>query len=521
MKTYKNSPKKTSTNKTSTNKSSENKNTVSTNSIFVTIDENFNYLNTKLGKDIGLAQGKYDILSGKAQAGIAYIESMADKIFISNQVIEPLLKEKTDSKTSPENITTLIQSKFIYAANIKATININEIVDSLLNGDTALFINGTNTALIIGTRKVEKRAIEKPTNENDVSGSLDSFIEDIDTNCGMVLKRLPIPDLRFEAFTVGKLSKSKVLVLWIEGVANIKSVNEVKERIKRINIDFVEGIGALTELIEDKPSSVFPKSRQTSRPDITTKFLTDGHFAVLCSNSPYAFIAPITFWDNFKTMDDYAQNSSISSYLRVTRIVAFILSIIISPMYLSFVTYNHSIVPPPLALNIASGREGVPFPSVVEVIVLTLGITIIREASLRIAGTIGFFIGTLSSVVIGQAAVTAGYVSASVIIVTAVSAVSSFAVATPAMLYTSRFVNYLMIILSGFFGMFGLINGVVIVLWYAISLESFGVPYLYPLVPFVKDGLKDIFIRSRLSGLKKRLRIFAPYNRTRMNNKGE
>jgi spore germination protein KA len=215
-------------------------------------------------------------------------------------------------------------------------------------------------------------------------------------------------------------------------------------------------------------------------------------------------------------MDDYDEKVISGNYLRIVRYIAFLISVFISPLYLSFVTYNHAIVPPVLAFTIASGREGVPFPSVVEVLIMTFAMSIIREAGVRMPGAVGYFIGTLAAVLIGQQIVTAGYVSASLIIVIAVSVISSFAISTTTMVYTSRMLNYFFIILSGFFGMFGLINGIAIVFWHLISQYSFGMPYLYPVVPFEKEGLNDTFIRYPFKLLKNRFKILAPFNRIRM-----
>lgn len=487
--------------------------------IFSTIDENFDWLKNVLGNDIGLVKGKYAILNGKAAAGVAYIEGIADKILISNQVIEPLLKGRVDLDNGFADILTQIQEKFIYVPNIKKSTQMKQIVDSLLFGDTLLFLDGVAVALIIGSRKIGKRAIEKPDNENAVSASMESFIEDMDTNCSLVIKRLPTPNLRFETFTIGELTRSKIKLVWLEGIANTKIIEEVRGRLQSIEIDAVDGTGGLAEVIGDHPLSVFPTFRLTQRPDVTAKNLSSGHFAIMCGNCPHVLIAPASFWDSFKTMDDYAEKPLVSSYLRIARYIAFLLAVLVSPLYLAFVTYDHSIVPPALALNIATGRDGVPFPSIVELLVLTFAITIIRESSLRMPGSVGFFIGTLSAVVIGQAAVTAGYVSASVIIVVAISSISLFAISSTTLVFPAKLINYFFILLAGTFGMFGLINGIVIVFWHAVSLESFGVPYLYPLVPFDLEGMKDTFIRAPVSILNKRLRILAPGNRIRMNNK--
>lgn len=484
--------------------------------VFLTIDENFSFLKSIFGDGIGLVVAKYAVFEDRVQIGVAYIESIIDTKLLSSQVIEPLLRETDFKFGSSKNVFKVIQAKLISVPNLKQSNKMKEVLSALLNGKTLLFSEGLENALIIGTRKVEKRAVEKPDNEVTVSAANDAFVEDLDTNCSLIIRRLPTPNLHFASFTVGQLSNTKVKLIWLEGIAKKEIIQEAKRRIENIDIDAVEGIGVLAELIQDRPISLFPKYKQTQRPDTTSRYLTEGHFAILCSNSPFALIAPVSFWDNFKTMDDYSEPPIIASYLRSIRVFAFILAILISPLYLSFVTYNHTIVPPPLAINIAMGREGVPFPSVVELLILSVSITIIREASLRISGSVGFFIGTISAVVIGQATVNAGYVSASVIIVVAISAISSFAISTTTLVFPARILNYLLILMASVFGMFGLFNGIVILLWYLLSLESFGVPYLYPLVPFDLEGMKDTIIRAPYIHLKKRLGLLAPENLSKL-----
>lgn len=488
-------------------------------SIFSTIDENFDFLNSHFGNGIGLVNMKYNIFEGIVGVGLVYIESVSDKILIGNQIVEPLLNAKIDSRNDLEHILMLLQTKFIYIPYIMKSSEMKVVLEGLLNGNTVLFLNGIKEALIINCKKKEQYSIDKPDNEVTTLASRDSFNEDLTTNCSLVIRRLPTPKLRFETFTIGSLSHTEVKLIYIEGICKSEVIEEVKSRIKRIDIDVVNGIGTLAQLIEDNPLSVFPKYKQTQRPDVIAKYISDGHFGLLCSNSPFGIIAPISFWDNLKTMDDYAEKTLASTYLRSVRLLAFLLSVLVSPLYISFVTFNHSIVPPALAENIAAGRVGVPFPSLIEVLVMTLAVGIIREASVRMPGTVGYFIGALAAVVIGQAAVTAGYVSASVIIVVAASTISSFAISTTSLQYPSRLLNYFLIILAGLFGMFGLINGTAIIVWHMVSLESFGMPYLYPLVPFDTEALKDTIIRGPYSALGKRFRMLVQENYTRMKKK--
>lgn len=475
--------------------------------IFFSLPQNLEFLRKLIGSGMGLIESNFFILDGEIHAAVVYIDSMAAEERIARQVILPLLHAKGDFRVKLSDLLDVLQARFIIAPEVRRSRRMKEIVAGLFNGDAVLFIDGLDAALIIGSRQVEKRAIQKPDNEVTVLASMDSFTEDLQTNVSLVIRRLPTPKLRILEYTVGALSQTKLKLIWLEGIAGPQAVSEAERRIQKIDLDWIDGIGFIAELIEDKPLSIFPKYLQTQRPDVVSRYLAEGHFAILASDSPFAFIAPVSFWDNFKTMDDYSERPVVSSFLRLVRYLAFLSAILASPMYLAFVTYNHSVVPPALALNIAQGRHGVPFPSIVELLIMSLSISIIREASLRIPGSIGFFVGTLAAVVIGQASVSAGYVSASVIIVVAISAISSYAIARTSLVYPARLIDYGLLVLAGVFGMFGLINGIVLVLWHLVSQESFGVPYSYPVVPFDYEGMKDTFIRAPLSMLRKRFTI--------------
>jgi spore germination protein KA len=430
-----------------------------------------------------------------------------------------LVEEAVIDQNKSNKIISRIKQQLIVNGSIKESNKMDEIVYELLRGNTIIFINKIDISLIIESRKLEKRSIEKPENEVMLLGSKDAFTEDIETNCSMLLKRLPIPELRFEAFTIGKRSRTKVKLTWIEGIADPKIVEEARMRIKRIDIDVVSGIGVLAELIEENPLSIFSKYRQTERPDMASKYLADGYIVVTCDCSPFALIMPILFWDNFKSVDDYEDRTVFSTSIRILRHIAFVIAVIICPLYLSFVTYNHTIVPPTLALSIAAAREGVPFPSVVEVLLMNLFTDILRESGIRMPGVGGYSIGTLGAVVIGQAAVAAGIVSSSVIIVVAISSIAVFAISISSFVNTSRILNYIFILSSAVLGIVGLINAVIFVIWHAISLRSLGIPYLYPVIPFDWEGFKDTFTRPKLGVLTKRTKLLAPLNRVRMGNK--
>lgn len=487
--------------------------------IGTSVDENLLYIKSKLGDGIGLSQGKFNAFEGKIKMGVAYIDSLCDKQLINNQVIAPLLKGTFNNSMMDDNIGILVKTLYISTFETKTIEKREDVITELLNGNTAVFFENCSGALIVSSRKAEKRAIEKSENEMTVFAAREAFVEDLDTNISMVLRRLPLPDIQLEAFTLGQLSQTNTKFLWIKGLAKEEIVDEVRRRLENVDIDMIDGASNLAELIQNKPTSIFPTYRLTERPDVVARALSSGYCAIICNNSPFALVVPMSFWDSFKTMDDYSQLPLASTLLRIIRIMAFIISFTISPMYLSFVTYNHTIVPPSLALNISKGRDGVPFPSIIELIAMTIIIDIIREAGVRMPGMVGYFIGTLGAVIIGQAAVEAGYVSVSLIIVVAFSAIATFAISSTTLVNTSRIINYLLILISGFLGIFGFFYGSFIILWKMSILESFGVPYLYPIIPVEFKGWRDFFIRAPFKMLKTRLTLFSNMSSSNTQNR--
>ncbi|PJI08597.1 MULTISPECIES: spore germination protein [Clostridium] len=482
------------------------------------VNENISFIKTKLGDSIGLSEGKFKAFKN-IDIGIVYVTNLCDREFISNQVISPLLQGTLNSKVMKENdVDTLAKTIFISSLNTKEIKKQDQVLNELLKGNTVIFFEKSNSALIVQAPKIEKRSIDKPENETAVFAAKDAFIEDIGTNVSMIIKRLPIPNLKFENFSLGNLSHTDSKLIWIEGLADNEIVNEVKRRMNDVNIDIVDGTSTLAELIQDKPISIFPTYRLTERPDLVSRSLSEGHVAVVCDNSPFVLILPMTFWDNFKSMDDYSQLPIAASLLRIIRIIAFVIAGFTSPLYLSFVTYNHTIVPPSLALNISQGREGVPFPSIIELIAMTVVIDIIREAGTRMPGMVGYFIGTLGAVIIGQAAVAAGYVSVSLIIVVAFSAIASFAISSTTLVNAARIINYSLILFASVLGIVGLFNGIFIILWRMSILESFGVPYLYPLIPVELKGWRDLLIRAPFKMLKNKLTLMNKANSNESKN---
>ena len=286
-------------------------------SVFPTIEENVEFIKEVFGDGIGIVYKELSINKNKNRISLIYIESLTDKKIVSSQIIEPILKGDFLTHFNHADLPEVLKTSVIIAPKTRTAEKMKEVFSGLMRGSTIVFVNGTKKALIVESRAIQNRPIEKPETEATSLGSLDSLTEDIDTNCNLVSKRLPTPDLRIKRFSVGRLSQTEVKLLWIDGVVNSAAVEEAEKRIQKVDIDVLDGVGMLAGLIRDRPLSIFPTFKQTQRPDVIAKSLSDGQFVILCDSSPLGFIGPVSFWDHFKTMDDYSQNPIAASYLRL------------------------------------------------------------------------------------------------------------------------------------------------------------------------------------------------------------
>lgn len=480
------------------------------------LKENIDFIKKLFSQDHWLKQSEFKLPDTGKPAGVLYIEGLADVGFVNHGIVNRFSNRGLDNKNTGGPLygsyLQLIKESFFPTLELKETGQMEQAVSALLDGNTCLFIDGENKALIISTRMIEKRSIDTSETEASIYGNKEAFTEDIKTNCMMIRRRLPTPDLQFKSFSLGRLSHTNTILMWIEGITNPKFIGEAVERIQRIDVDNIFGVSMISEMTEDAPLSIWPKYKMTEKPDAVVAGLAEGRFAILCDGNPFALIAPVEFWQVFQSPDDYAEKPVTGSFLRFIRILAFFISTLLSPLYLAFTTYNHTILPPDLAVHISTGRQDVPFPSIIEVILMTMVIDILYEAGARLPKTIGGAIGVLGAVVIGQSAVAAGYVSPSIIIIIAVTTVAGFTFPQTLIYWPTRLINYSLIIVTGILGLYGLLLGFTVIVWHLVSLRSFGIPFFYPVAPFNTDSIKDTLIRAPQWKQNRRPELFTHKN---------
>ncbi|SEN14969.1 spore germination protein KA [Paenibacillus sp. OV219] len=318
----------------------------------------------------------------------------------------------------------------------------------------------------------------------------------MNVNTALVRRKIQSKDLKMESVTVGNLSRTTIVIAYIHGVAQESVVEEVRNRIRKVRIDTVLSGNVIEEFIEDQPFTVFPQVQKSERPDIVASSLAERKVAIFIDGNPLVLIVPCTLWTAFQSADDYYERFIYASFTRWLRMLLIFTSLFLPSFYVAITTFHPQLIPTNLLLSIASAREGVPFPAVIEALLMEFLFEGLREAGIRMPRQTGSAISIVGAIVIGQAAVQAGIVSAPMVIVVSVTGIASLVTPRYNMGIAFRMLRFPMLICSGMFGLYGITMASLFLLIHLTNLESFGVPYLSPVAPMERSKLRDIFIRA-------------------------
>lgn len=456
------------------------------------------------------------------KAVIAFMEGLSDKTVQNDNILQPLMllshldhhvgRDGEHGKTE-FSIETVLQ-RLLPGHQTSEAYDFKSIADGLLAGDSVLLFEGQRTGILIETKSPPTRSVGEPKLEQTVVGPQDAFTEAFRVNVALVRRRLKDPRVVTEILTVGQLSNTFVALMYIDGLTSPKLIAEARRRIEAIDVDIVSGGGVLEQYIEDAPSSLFPTTMTTERPDRTAAYLAEGHVAVFVDTTPSAKILPTTLWSQLQTPEDYYIRWPFGSFLRYLRVIALIITLTAPAIYLAVVNYHQEMIPTELMLFIASSRESVPLPSVVELVTMDIAFELIREATTRIPSLIGPTMGLVASLVLGQAAVEAKIISPLVILVVALSGLTSFAVPNYVTSYGVRALRFLLLGASVILGFYGFAAAVFLAVLYLAGMRSFGVPYLSPLAP-MRPTDDDIISRPHMFEMETRPAYTRPLNNRR------
>lgn len=445
---------------------------------------------------------------------ICFIDGLADKIMVDEFIVKSLdinlctIEQQTLLRDNIDLFTEI--KKKLGAVELCESQSVDDIMDGFLEGNTILFIDGYDKVLIISAKGGKFRPVEKTETEVGVRGPRDGFTEQLRVNTALVRHRLKNPNLTFEKFTLGRQTHTDVEIAYIRGIANPKIIEEVRRRLNRIETDEILESGYIEQFIEDSPFSPFSTIRNTERPDKVVAKLVEGRVAIFCNGTPFVLTVPHVFVENFQVPEDYYARTFLGTFMRLIRYLAFFITLTLPAWFVALETFNQDMIPSVLLLTAASARESTPFPAVVETTIMILVFEMLRESGVRLPRQVGQAVSIVGALVIGEAAVRAGIASAPLIIITALTGVTSFMV--PAVLDAVILFRFFLLFMGASFGLFGLCIGLLFMVGYMCSLRSFGVPYMGPLAPTEGNDLKDAIIRLPLWLMKLRPKILKGSN---------
>lgn len=459
------------------------------------INNNHSVLKNMMDKCDDVVYRKLTVGKSDIPLLIAYIDSMTDIERLNSDILKPLM-EKRNWESEKNNIDTkIIMEKVLAVSQIKESNSLNELVDSLLDGHTILFINGSKTALAIANKSKESRSISESVSERTVRGSQESFVEAIEKNINLIRSRIQSPKLAVEVLKMGENTSTKVALLYMHEISKKNLVDDLRCKLKNIKSNAILASAQVEQIIEDHKWSVFPQIMATDRPDKLAGSLLEGRAVIIVDGTPYALIAPVTFAMFLNSSDDYFDRSIITTFIRLMRYLCYLIASTFPALYISLTSFHPGMLPTPLALYITGTRVGLPFPSFVEILFMQLALEVLVEAAVRLPKAIGQTVGIVGGLVLGQAVVIAGLVTPIIVIVVAITALSTFVLPGFTFAQSNRVVRVFLIIGAAFFGLYGIVMGWLFILIHLASMESFGVRYLEDFSPYKLSKLKDTFVK--------------------------
>jgi len=478
--------------------------------VFTTVAANKIYLEDTFKKSGDVSFNEFATLSG-IKFLIVFIDGLVNKETLRRDVVNSFITNSKELQANtplePNTVKSLI------AASVIQTQKMSAVIDDLLNGNTAMFVDGVNTALLIDSREWEKRAVAEPDTESVIRGPREGFIENIRTNTSLLRRKIKNPNLVFENISLGKQTKTNIAIAYIDGIVNQAVLGEVRRRLNKIDTDSILETGYIEQFIEDSPFSPLATITNTQKPDILAAKLLEGRVGIFCDGTPHVLTVPHLLIETLQTSEDYYMRPFIAAGWRIIRLTALFFSIFVPGLYVALQTYHQEMIPTILLLRMAGSISDIPFPAGAEMLIMVVFYEFLRESGVRLPRAVGSAISIIGALIVGESAVNAGLVSAPVVIVTAVTGVAGFIV--PALSEAIMFFRFFFLIAGSVMGLYGIVCGLFLLVLHAVSLRSFGVPYTSSLAPSDQGVLMDFFLRFPLWTMKKRPPAIAKGNQQR------
>ncbi len=439
----------------------------------------------------------------------AYIDGGTDKLLLEQNVILPL---KNASCFESPYIDALNRN-VLYSEEI-TVLPLADCAGAIAEGDVAFIVEDDENSYIISLRKPEKRAIAEPPTQSVLKGPREGFIEDLKSNLSLIRRRLRTPDLAVKFFQVGRYSATTVAVLHINGIADKHIVDQISEKISRIDIDGIVDSAYIASFIQTKKNSFFLQTGTTEKPDIAEAKLLEGRIVILVDGSPIALTLPYLIFEDVQDGYDYYSGDWRASMIRLFRILGALLTIFLPGAYVALQTYHFQLLPIKFLMTLMAATTGIPFPPAIEMLIVLMLFEILNQASLRMPRYLGISLSVVGAIVLGDTAVKSGLISSPSVLVIALSAIGIFCV--PDQVGTLSILRLIFLCVSAVTGFVGMIIVTLVIIAYLAGLENFGTPYLAPYAPRINPDLKDGLLKSGTSSMERRPYSIPTPNRTRI-----
>lgn len=444
--------------------------------------------------------------AGGIKCMLLYIDGMADADGINDFIIRPLMR--CDYGADDFNKFNVIQY-----GDCTPVTTIDDAVERVLQGDTPIFFDGDCECAVCETKGFEKRSVSTPETESVIKGSHEAFNESIRSDITLVRRAVKSPDLVTEMISVGSISGEKCALLYLDNVTDDALVESIKTRLSEVKADYISGCGMVEQMIGDSKWSVFPSMLSTERPERAAQYLNSGRVVVICDNTPFAIIMPVTLQVLLDSPEGNQQRWQNGTFSRLIRSFAFLCATLLSGLYIAILNFHQDILPPPLLNLILDSRADIPFSSLMELIVMEVFFELVREAGIRVPNAVGSAIGVVGGLILGQAAVDAGMVSPVTLIIVAISGLSNAVLPDYDLSFGIRMIKFALILLGGTMGLFGFFAGVAVIILLLCGQKSLGRQYIE--TPFCRNSVnsnslmqiplwKQEFRKSKLNPKRKR-----------------
>ncbi|WP_259445330.1 spore germination protein [Paenibacillus lautus] len=451
------------------------------------------------------------LIAGHTRAQLIYIKGLSNIEEVDSNVLTPLMKKTEQSPVDPK----ILIEQSLSVAEVAKIESFDACIEQLSVGNPILLLEDNEQGFALGLAKWERRAIEEPTGEMVVRGPREGFTETLEINTSLLRRKVRSPQLKMKTLKVGRYTQTTIILAYIEDLSDETLIEEVSQRIKRIDIDGILESGYIEELIQDHSYSLFPQVLTTERPDTAVSSLLEGRIIIIVDGTPFVLIAPTTLFSLFQSGEDHYHHFIISTATRWLRYLFCMLSLLLPSLYVAIITYHQEMVPTTLLLTMVDSREVVPFPALVEALLMEITFEGLREAGLRLPKQVGAAVSIVGGLVIGQAAVDAGLVSDHMVMVVALTGIASFTIPRYNIAIPIRLLRFPIMLLAGTFGLVGIMTGLLAIMTHLSTIRTFGVPYLSPIAPMKGRDMKDTLIRAPLWKLNTRPHLTGEYNKYR------